>query len=170
MNPPHISLIWLAFVFVGCTFPYTPGPTDFPPDSIQDFTSTSPITLLNNQPSSEESLFAQDSSNKFVGNYQEWTETALTMTRTEIEKHRIPVQEDAEKKLKLSITHAHCDIGMYLVNCTTILIAETGHGYSGRYEQSNRSPLGVYRAVDGALMFSVTAMFKDEKFIDYLKE
>ena len=61
-------------------------------------------------------------------------------------------------------------LSMYLVNCTTILIAETGHGHSGRYEQSNRSPLGVYQAVDGALMFSVTAMFKDEKIIDYLKE
>ena len=115
-------------------------------------------------------MFAQDSGNKFVGNYQEWTETALTMTQTEIEKHGIPVQENAHKKLKLSVTHAHCDIGMYMANCTTILIVETGHGYSGRYEQSNRSPLGVGRAVDGALMFSVNTMFKDEKIIEYLKE
>ena len=154
--------ILLIIGLSGCTrvINYTPNPSTFKMDAIEEFSSNNSISLINEQISTDDVEFASKGIAKFTGNLQEWTDTAIQITKRELSKRNMNVtNEDVSKKLKLSIESVKGRLNV-----------ETGDGYKNYYIGDNRSPANLYRASDGAVMRAVAAMLNDPNIISYLKQ
>jgi hypothetical protein len=82
---------------------------------------------------------------------------------------KITVTGDAEKELKLSVTHANGYQGFAALRCIITLRVETGEGYTKEFEGNNTSPWTLYRACDGAVTKAIEAMLNDEEILKYIK-
>jgi uncharacterized lipoprotein YajG len=161
----------LAGIYVllsGCAHHYDPKSTTFTLDAIHEFTSSHTITLVNANTSDEKILYATNMGHKFYGNPKNWTEAAMAITSRELSSRGMKVSEGANKSLKMTVESMKGTFGAFVIRCEMDLKVETGDGYVKTYRGDNRSPATLYRAVDGAVMRSVTQMLRDEKIIAYL--
>jgi hypothetical protein len=162
-----------AFAFVllsilsGCTHHYVADPTTFPLDAVPRFSSTDAVALIDGQSSSADVLFATNMGHEWYGNLQAWTETAIAIAQTELEKRGMSVSQKAPRSLKMSVISANTTSGGWGFRCITNLQVETGAGYVRTYVGEGPSPI-LTRAADAAVMKAVAAMFKDENIISYL--
>ena len=165
--------ILLIIGLSGCTrvINYTPNPSTFKMDVIEEFSSNNSISLINEQISTDDVEFASQGIAKFTGNLQEWTGTAIRITERELSKRNMNVtNEDVSKKLKLSIESVKGTFGAWVIRTEIRLNVETGDGYKNSYIGDNRSPANLYRASDGAVMRAVATMLNDPNIISYLKQ
>lgn len=165
--------ILLIIGLSGCTriLRYTPDPSTFKMDAIEEFSSNNSVSLINEQTSNNDVQFAAKGIAKFTGNLQEWTNTAIQITKRELSKRNMNVtNEDVSKKLKLSIETVNGTFGAWVIRTELRLNVETGDGYKNFYIGDNRSPASLDRASDGAVMRAVAAMLNDPNIISYLKE
>ena len=165
--------ILLIIGLSGCTriLKYTPNPSTFKMDAIEEFSSNNSVSLINGQTPTDDIQFASQGVTKFTGNLHEWTDTAIQITKRELSKRNMNVtNEDVSKKLKLSIETVTGTFGVWVIRTEISLNVETGDGYKNFYIGDNRSPSGLYRASDGAVMRAVAAMLNDPSIISYLKQ
>jgi len=160
----------VLFILGGCSHQYTPNASTFALESIPEFSTAKSITLRNTQSSTNEVLFGANMGHKFYGNYQEWTNTAIEITRRELIERGMDVTSDSQKSLNLSIESAKGTFGTWVVLCEITLKAETSEGYIKTYLGENRSPEGLFRAADGAIMRAVAEMLRDNEIVEYLKK
>lgn len=140
-------------------------------DAIEEFSSNNSVSLINGQTSTNDVQFASKGIAKFTGNLQEWTDTAIQITKRELSKRNMNVtNEDVSKKLKLSIETVNGTFGSWVIRTELRLNVETGDGYKNFYIGDNRSPANIFRASDGSVMRAVAAMLNDPNIILYLKE
>lgn len=175
IGPPKIMIILLFLICIGCTRHYTPDPNAVPLNGVPDFTSSSSISIINNQSPSNEIIFSVRKYTNWTADLHKWTEAALVMTKKELEKHGMAISEGAEKSHKLSITQANHLPGRWKQQCSTALSIDLGNGYSNSYSQTEHTGQfalinPIFRCVDAALMWVVSTMFKDPRVIEYLKE
>ena len=169
-NLKHCLLAFvILFFFGGCAHNYIPNASTFELDSIAEFSTTNSIAIVNSQSSTSDVLFGANMGHKFYGNYQDWTDTAIEITRRELSERGMNVAIDARKSLQLSIETVEGTFGTWVVLCEVTLKVETGESYVKTYLGKNRSPGGLYRAADGAVMRAVAEMLRDKKIIAYLK-
>lgn len=107
---------------------------------------------------------------EFYGDLKQWTETAIAITKREIIKRGLHVNDNSSKKLKLSVDSAKGTFGFAVIRIETTLKAETSDGYFNEYIGDNRSPATIYRAADGAVMRAVAEMLRDPKIVEFLIE
>lgn len=165
--------ILLILGLSGCsrTQNYTPVASTFKMDSIKEFSTNNSISLINTQKSTNNIQFATRGAITFQGNLKEWTNTAIEITKRELTKRNMTIKdEDISKKLKLSIEMARGTFGFWVMRTEIRLMVETEDGYNNVYIGDNRSPMSLYRAVDGAVMRAVASMLNDPKIISYLKK
>ncbi|MBY0541084.1 MAG: hypothetical protein K2P52_06705, partial [Campylobacterales bacterium] len=109
--------ILLIIGLSGCTriLRYTPNPSTFKMDAIEEFSSNNSVSLINEQTSTNDIQFASKGIAKFTGNLQEWTDTAIQITKRELSKRNMNVtNEDVSKKLKLSIETVNGTFGSWV--------------------------------------------------------
>jgi hypothetical protein len=170
------KLFWIIavqFLLCGCvSHHYVPNPYVYQISLDNDFSSTSSISFVNVQTSTEDILFAKNGPHKFFANLQRWTEAAIDLTRQELVKRGMKVEEHATKTLKLSIDSAKTKPDGSAVRCYTTLKAETGGGYARTYLGSSRivGPFyGVfYLMADNSVTGAVAEMLKDPQIVNYL--
>ncbi|MDY6973938.1 MAG: thrombospondin type 3 repeat-containing protein [Thermodesulfobacteriota bacterium] len=104
---------------------------------------------------------------KWWGNLHMWTDTALGVLETELDKRGVTVTKGAPKILKLSITRACLFWAFHDVGCPLNLRVQTGDGYIRDFEVSNRS-IDLYDSCDGAVTRAVASMFDDDNIRSYL--
>jgi hypothetical protein len=160
-----IALLLLA----GCSHHYIPRTTTFDFEEIDEFLSNSTVSLINDQPFSDDVLFLSRGTHDYYADFKAWTEKAIAITQREITSRGMKVVEDAPKFLKLSVMTAEGTTGMWQVYCETSLRVETGDGYVNEYVAKAGSPASLQRAVDGAVMRVVAAMLRDRNIIRYLQ-
>ena len=164
------GMLLVLLVTVGCTHHYVPNASTFKLDDIREFSSTNSIWLENAQTDSEDLLFATQGAHKFYGNLQKWTKTAMTITEQELTKRGMLVTANSSKHLKLSVSSINGTFGFWVVRVETTLEVETADGYVNTYIGDNRSPAGLYRAADGAVMRAVAEMLRDGNIVDFLSK
>jgi hypothetical protein len=147
-------------------------PREYPinPVMVPELSVSQPVSLINGQSDNKEILIGKYMGHKYMGNFTEWTDVAVSLLQTELQKRDINVTEDAPKLLKLSITQAEIIPGMWAIRCILNLKVETGDGYTVDLEGNNASPATLYRAIDGAVTRAVTALLNDDNILDYLKK
>ena len=162
------TIVLVVTITGGCSHHYTPRPSTFKLDQINEFSSTNSISLINTQTSTEDFLYMENMGHSFWGNRQSWTETAIAITQRELAARGMNVDDNTSKTLKLSVNSVKGTAGFSALRCELTLKAETGDGYVNTYIGDNRSPGTVYRAADGAVMRAVAEMLRDIQIINYL--
>jgi len=170
------KLFWfiaVPFLLCGCiSHHYVPNPYLYQISLDNDFSSTSSISLVNVQTSTEDILFATNGPHKFYANLQRWTEAAIGLTRQELVKRGMKVEEHATKTLKLSIDSIKTKPDGSAMRCYTTLKVETGNGYARTYLGSSRIVAPIYAVfysmADNSVTGAVAEMLKDSQIINYL--
>jgi hypothetical protein len=137
---------------------------------VPELSVSQPVRLINVQTDNKEILIGKYMGHKWMGNLNEWTDVAVSLLQTELQKRDINVTEDAFKVLKLNIIQAELIWGAWAIRCILNLKVETGDGYTVELEGNNASPATLYRAVDGAVTKAITALLNDDNILNYLKE
>ncbi|MCP4667572.1 MAG: hypothetical protein GY849_14540 [Deltaproteobacteria bacterium] len=163
-----ILLVLLA-VFTGCTHYYVPRQYPLKPEMIPEFSGKGAVTVVNGYAGPKVMVLAAQGGDTWKGDMQKWTDTAVGLLTSELQKRGFHVTQGAPKELKLVVTHANMYWGFASYRCILYLRVETGHGYTHEYEGNNASGWTVYRASDGAVTRAIAAMLKDEKIRAYLK-
>ena len=166
----YASVFVILLLLGGCTHHVIPNASTFKLDAITEFSAKNNISLVNSQKSTKDVLFATQAGDKFYGNLQKWTDTAIEITERELSKREMNVVKDAPKSLKLSIETVKGTLGFWVSRCEITLRVETSNGYVNTYIGDNRSPAHMNRAADGAVMRSVAEMLRDKEIIEYLKK
>jgi len=104
----------------------------------------------------------------WTGNLRLWTDTAIAVLKTELEKKDVTVREDAGKMLMLAVTHAKLFWGFRVVECTLTLQVATRDGYIATFEVTTKSK-DLHDSCDSAITKAVAKMFDDDKIRKYLR-
>ena len=127
----------------------------------------------------EDSLYIPDSamhgppveedSYELVGNLKSWTETAISLLKTELEKNGFVVTGEADKHLNISITPKIDMIPTaFLSRCIVFLKVTTRDGYSREYEGNNISVDSLENIFGGAVGLAVEELLNDNEILVYL--
>jgi hypothetical protein len=165
-----VALFALIALFTGCTHYYVPQQYPVNAEAVPEIRGAGSLSIVNGYESPHEILIGVQGAHKWMGDMQKWTETASDLLKSELEKRDFIVNENADKKLRLSVTRANIYWGFAAIRCILFLKVETGDGYIFEYEGNNASGWTLYRACDGAVTKAVTALMKDSKVLDYLNE
>ena len=123
------------------------------------------VIIINAQTKEEE--YIGEYTHDWTANLQMWTETAIGVLKTELEKRGVTFTEDAPKILKLSITSAELFWKFKDTGCTLNLKVETGDGHKVNFKETNVST-SLYDSCDGAVTKAISALLNDEKVLIYL--
>jgi len=160
-----IALLLLA----GCTHHYIPRTTTFDFEEIDEFLAKSTVSLINDQPFSDDVLFMSRGTHDYYADFKAWTDQAVAIAQREITSRGMTVAADAPKSLKMAIVKAEGTSGFWQIYCETSLRVETGDGYVNEYVAKAGSPASLQRAVDGSVMRVVAAMLRDQNITRYLQ-
>jgi len=127
----------------------------------------------------EDSLYIPDSamqgppieedSYELVGNLKSWTETAMSLLKTELKKKGFVVAGEADKRLNVSITPKIDMIPTaFLSRCIVFLRVTTRDGYSREYEGNNMSVDSLENIFGGAVGLAVEELLNDNEILVYL--
>lgn len=163
-----IIIIFLTAIF-GCTHYYTPKQYPLKPGMVEKLRTNQPVTIVNDQPDTENKIIGGQGGHKWLGNLNQWTDTAIRLLKSEFEKRDITVVENSPKVLYLKINDANFYWGFFQIRCILYLTARTGGGYENEFKGNNASGWTIYRAADGAVTRAVAAMLNDHKIREYLE-
>lgn len=104
----------------------------------------------------------------WTGNLRLWTDTAIGVLKSELERKDVTVRDDSEKMLMLSVTHAELFWGFRVVECTLRLQVATRDGYIATYDVTSKSK-DLHDSCDSAVTKAVAKMFDDDKIRKYLR-
>jgi hypothetical protein len=131
---------------------------------------TQPVALVNVQNLTSERLLGAVKIHKYYGSLRSLTDAVITSAKAELSKRNIPVANDAQKKLNVSVNDAKLVRGMWVIRSILDLKVVTGSGLEKVYHVENATPASVARAYDGAAALAVVEIFSDEDIISYLKK
>jgi len=144
-----------------------PNPRPLNARIASDLKASQAVSVVNAQTSDEEIVIGRAGMGKMKGNLREWTDTAVTVLRTELKKRSVTVADDGPKSLKVAITAATLSSRPMGAASTVQIEVETGDG--GKHVLSGRaSSMQPPRACDGAVADAVKAILTDEAIQAYL--
>ena len=167
----NIVLIFVSAAILGCTHVYKPRPETFKMDEFTEFSSPITIAVLNDQSDNVNHVHLDRGiGGGMSGNKNSWTDTAIEIVKRELVKRQAVIQNNASKKLALSILSIKASETFWAIRYITKLRVKTGNGYESIFIGDNRSPATGGRAADGAIMRAVSAMFRDPVIIKYISK
>jgi len=104
----------------------------------------------------------------FEVDLQQVTNAAIKMMGRHLVKNGVAIQQEAPKKIAVSVTtvSAELDAGGTLMRVK--LEVQLGDGTGVTVSSDNSSSWSAGRALDGALLFAVTSLLNDLRFVDYV--
>lgn len=123
---------------------------------------------LDNAYSSEEVVDVTADGPNWIGDLQQFTDTAIVILKEEFQKSNIIVLPVSETKMTLRIYNVNFVMGAWMVRCTLWLEIVMPDGKIVAVQGINSSPAGAFRAVDGAIIHAVENMLQDNRFVEYL--
>lgn len=103
----------------------------------------------------------------WIGDLQAYTNSALTLLKTELQKANIDVSGNPAKEMTLRVYDVDLVMGAWLISCTLKLDIQLSDGRTLTFAGENKSPNG-YRALDGAILRTVEGALEDKDFLDFL--
>jgi len=136
---------------------------------VTSFLGEQPVNVINAQNSADEQLLGKIGVHTYLGNLQEWTDTAVKVLESELNDRNIVITIEAEKKIKLAITKVEVFWPFGALQCKLDLNVETGDGNTMVFTGDNRSLWSLYRACGVAVVRAVAAMLNDPNILYYFK-
>lgn len=161
-----VYALCIAFLHEGCTVHHTPKDLSLAPGSIQPFSVSTPVILINAQSSSKEVLTTSMEYDLPV-NYRQYTESAIKLLKEEIEKNGGTVLTEAPKAIHLSIVNV--SLTKSLVRYRSIVDATIQLGNSPVKGFNSTASGGLEEAVDLAIVKLVVSILHDQKVRSYLE-
>lgn len=167
-------LLIFAFMFIGCTQHYVPAVYPLKDGMWPEFTGEGGITLINAQESpgldGKPDFLGSIGAQQWYGDLIKWTDTAIKLTTSELEKRGFKIEKEQSKVLKLSIPRVTVHQGVFQIRTIVHLTVETGDGYKKDFEGNNASGATFKRACDGAITRAVGAILSDETILTYIRQ
>ncbi len=166
----RIQAIFLCMVLVlifGCTIHYVPKQYPINEGAIPYFTLSSPVHVVNDLQGQSRQLVIGTDPYTFVGDLSEYTETAMNLLKSELDKKNIKNSNTAKKIIHLEIIKASLHLRGFINQTYIALKVETGKGYAREYHVINSSGL-FDKSIDSTIAKAVTSMLNDQKIIEYL--
>ena len=163
-----VALLTLLALFTGCTHYYVPREYPIKPEMVPEFSGSGAITVINGYTAPKVLFIGSQGAHTWKGDMKQWTDTAVGLLKSELEKRGFNTMQGASKELRLIVTHANLYWGFAAIRCILFIKVETGDGYANEYEGNNASGWTLYRACDGAVTRAIAAVLKDEKILAYL--
>lgn len=104
----------------------------------------------------------------WTANLRLWTDTAIGVLESELERKDVTVKGDAKKMLMLAVTHAELLWGFRVVECSVGLQVVTRDGHIATYEVTTKS-IDINDSCNSAATTAVAKMFDDDKIRKYLR-
>ena len=141
------------------------------PNRVHDFKLNKKINIVNIHPSKTNIQEVTRGVSKRGGNLYEWTDKAIILLKSELEKRGGEISEDGLKVLSLSVSNAHVQTraGGSGTWCKLTLHVETGDGYSTDILIVHNAGIGVDRPVGYAITLAITDLLNDENILHYLR-
>ncbi|SRR5258706_15185164 len=168
--PAGLIVAWLG----GCgTVTIGTNPNTF---SVSDPTATlragQTLVLDNAYPGETKEIIRHDG--RWDADMQKLTDTAIAILQRHLEKNGIGVASGAAKKVTLRVRNVVTVFKAIpfasRVNASLVLEARLGDGSTITTPAENGAPVyaGTTRVVDGAILFAVTGLLNDTRFVDYV--
>lgn len=164
-------LLLCGLSLAGCAHTYTPKASR-PLDPIPEFRVTGEIALKNGQASNDKVVFLKNGAHQWTADRQAWTDTAIEISKRELQLRGLLVGVNAKKFITLSVDSVKTEVGWVKIDSTIVMTAKTADGYSATYTGRNNSAMvaNLERQWDGVVMRAVAEMLKDPQIIQYLKK
>jgi len=164
-----VSLITILIVFTGCTHRISVEQYPMEEGMVASFLGEQPVNVISAQDFAKEELLGKLGVHTYLGNLQEWTDTAVKVLEAELNDRNIVTTIEAEKKIKLAITKAEVFAHFSTLQCKLDLKVATGDGDTMVFTGDKHSPWTLSRACGGAVVRAVGAMLNDPNILYYLK-
>jgi hypothetical protein len=163
----------LALVFLaGCAPPVihtSPETFNVPADAARHLHSGTNVALQNAYPAETKvKIFTMGESGWFA-DMKQYTDTAITMLGREMQKKGVSVDPKSPKTVTLKVYDVRASPGWTIKSYLT-LEALYGDGTKSTIMTENSSPSDAWRSVDGSLMFAVTQLLGDDRFVAYVNK
>jgi hypothetical protein len=159
---------------MGCTVTHVPKPDPIDAGAIPSLKSTSGVDLINNQRDTTVRELGSAGFGTMKGDLHSWTEAALTLLKSEMEKAGVRIQKNAVKSIKVAIIEAELgvsgiDFVAAVAKCRIRMRVETGNGYvkDESYEQNALAPPS---ACDNAVSQAVQSVLTTDQIVVYLRK
>ena len=169
-----ICLLFVLLFAAGCTrvHNYVPDPHRYTIglDKVPELQTQGSINLVNVQTDETKHILTEDYPHRWVGNYRQMTDTAITVCAEALKDRGMLTSIDAGKSLKLAIVSTEEIEAMWVFRVVVNLEVEDGNGNMRIFKGDNTTGGSLYRGVDGAIHRAVVAMLNDQGIQSYLNE
>ena len=156
----------------GCAPPVIntkPDTFNVPPDAAKYLHAGGTVALKNAYPSETKVKIFTMGEGGWIADLKQYTDTAIIMLGREMGKKGVVVEPSAPKTVTLKVYDVSASPG-WTIKSYMSLEATYGDGTKSTVRTENSSPSDAWRSVDGTLMFAVTRLLGDEKFIAYVNK
>lgn len=162
----------LLGALAGCAPPVIntkPDTFNVPADAAKYLHAGAPVALKNAYPSETKVKIFTMGESGWIADLKQYTDTAIIMLGREMAKKDVVIEPQAAKTITLKVYDVSASPGWVIKSYMT-LEATYGDGTKSMVMAENSSPSDAWRSVDGSLMFAVTRLLGDDKFIAYVNK
>jgi len=141
-----------------------------PPEAAAQLRGPQNVALSNAyKAKTEATIYSVRDQPGWIGDLQQYTDTAMVMLGKEMGRKAVTVVPQAAKSVTLRVYDVQGTPG-WTIRATLALEAQYGDGTRSTIRTENSSPSDAWRAVDGAIMFAVSRLLRDEQFLAYVNK
>jgi hypothetical protein len=161
----------LAALLAGCTTEVGTNPETYSvaPAGLSHLRRPQTVALENAYPHETKVELKLTGGNVWIIELRRLTQTSIAMLARGMEGQGIKVAPDAPKRVTLRVSDPLAAAG-YTIYARLNLEARFGDGTSTTIQAENRSPMSADRAFDGAVLFALTRLVGDERFVAYMNK
>jgi len=129
------------------------------------------IAIVNGYAAETKGTVFEQAGTSWVVDYRQVTDTAVKIMTRHLEKSGLTVVPQAQKTVTLNVKNvvsALRGMGYGGIRTTLELEAKYADGTSSLVPAENVSPAEAARVMDGAVLFAVTSMLNNERFVNYV--
>ena len=167
--------VLFAAALAGCgQFPIQTDASTFSiePAAVAHLRAQQAVALKNGYAAPAQANMPQGRGQIWTSDLKQLTETAISMLGRALEKQGIRIAPEAEKTVTLRVHELRA--GMYgvmihpRVRAMLVLDAQYADGATTSVHALNTSPMGAPRAIDGAVLFALNDLVRNEQFVSYV--
>lgn len=168
----RVALVLLVGMLVGCAAPTIetdPDTFDVPEDAAKHLRAGGNVALTNAYSAETKVKIWTMGDSGWFGDLKQYTDTAITMLGREMQKKGVTVDPKAAKTVTLKVRDVSASPG-WTIESNLTLEAQYGDGTKSVITTRNSSPSDAWRSVSGSLMYAVTQLLSDKKFVEYVNK
>ena len=165
----RVVVALLVGVLASCASTIDSDPDTFnvPADAAKHLRAGGNVALNNAYQAETKVKILISGNSSWSGDLKQYTDTAITMLGREMQNKSVAVDPKAAKTVTLRVYDLSCSCHGP-ISFVLILEAQYGDGTKSTITTKNTSPGTAGRLVDGSLMFAVSRLLGDDKFLAYV--